>query len=202
MGFSKLAMKHPDDALLSVVLLLIGLPVFLALNLAVTVWLFSFRCGCAVVRDAATKVIYSATTVSPLDAEAWETQVVGPAFALNESFRLLSKGWRTGLAGLCIGLWITAFGLIFNILNPAYLQGYDREIGNPPGSLMTTNIKLMSFVTPIPLLICMDVATTSSRCDLLLEATNASAIAYGKECHLDVAYLEDRLRALNKGQGM
>ena len=40
------------------------------------------------------------------------------------------------------------------------------------------------------------------RCDLLLEATNACAIAYGKECHLDVAYLEERLRALNKGQGM
>ena len=64
------------------------------------------------------------------------------------------------------------------------------------------NLVMLSFLTPIPLLICMDVATTSSRCDLLLEATNACAIAYGKECHLDVAYLEDRLRALNKGQGM
>ena len=88
-----LAMIHPENALGSVMLLVIGIPPFLSLILAVTLWLLSFRYGCAVVRDAATKVIYSATTVSPLDAEAWETQVARPAFELNESFKLLSTGW-------------------------------------------------------------------------------------------------------------
>lgn len=197
-----LAMKHPDDAFVTIILLLLGLPPFLVFNLSATVWLLSFRYACAVVRDAVTTVIYSATTVSPLDVEAWNAQVVKPAFELNQSFQLLSKGWSTGLAGLCAGMWTVAFGLIFNILNPAYLQGYDREYGSAPGTLLRTNLILMSVVTPVPLIICMDVATTSSRCDLLLEATNASAIAYGKECHLEVAYLEDRMRGLNKGQGM
>ena len=72
---------------------MLSIPPSLTLILAVTLWLLSFRYGCAVVRDAATKVIYSATTVSPLDAEAWETQVARPAFELNESFKLLSTGW-------------------------------------------------------------------------------------------------------------
>ena len=91
---------------------------------------------------------------------------------------------------------------VFNMLNPVFLQGYDREFGSRPGSLMLLNLQFFCILSSVPLLLMLDVATTSSRCDLLLEATNACAIAYGKECHLDVAYLEERLRALNKGQGM
>ena len=44
-------------------------------------------------------------------------------------------------------------------------------------------------------------ASTSSRSDLLLEALNACGITHGEDCHLRVAFLETRLRALNKGQG-
>ena len=200
--YFQLAMLHPDGALVSVALLLIGLPVYLMLNLSVTVWLFSFRYSCAIVRDAAAKVMYFTMTVNPLDKEAWEAQVVKPAFALNESFKLLSKGWGTGLAGLCVGLWTVSFSIVFNVLNPVYLHGYDRELGSPPGTFLHTNIIIMILITPVPLLLCIDVANTSFCFNLLLEATNACAIAHGKQCHDDVAYLEDRLRALNRGQGM
>lgn len=200
--YFQLAMKHPDGALVSVVLLLIGLPVYVMLNLSVTVWLLSFRYACAIVRDAAAKVMHSTMTVSPLDKETWEAQVVKPAFELNELFKLLSKGWCMGLTGLCAGLWTVSFSLVFNVLNPVYLHGYDRELGSAPGTFLQTNLIIITLLTPVPLLICIDVANTSFCFNLLLEATNACAIAHGKQCHLDVAYLEDRLRALNHDQGM
>lgn len=200
--YFQLAMKHPDGAVVSVVLLLVGFPVYVMLNLSVTVWLLSFRYSCAIVRDAAAKVMYSTMTVNPLDTEAWEVQVVKPAFELNESFKLLSKGWGTGLTGLCAGLWTVSFSIVFNVLNPDYLNGYDRELGSAPGTFLQTNLIIMTLLTPVPLLICIDVANTSFCFNLLLEAANACAIVHGKQCHLDVVYLEDRLRALNKDQGM
>ena len=55
---------------------------------------------------------------------------------------------------------------------------------------------------PLPILLALDVAATSSRCDLLTDALNQVAISYGESCHLRVDYLLGALHRINRGQGL
>ena len=64
------------------------------------------------------------------------------------------------------------------------------------------NVLMSAIFAPVPLLVAANVAATSSRCDLLMDALNATAIVHGESCHLRLDYLIRALSRLNRGQGI
>ena len=98
--------------------------------------------------------------------------------------------------------WSSAFGFLCNALNGAYCQGMDELRDAVPGTNQRYNLVVTCVLLPLPILLALDVAATSSRCDLLTDALNQVAISYGESCHLRVDYLLGTLHRINRGQGL
>ena len=60
---------------------------------------------------------------------------------------------------------------------------------------------MVSF-TPIPLVLMLDIAKTSSRCDELMDTLNDVRAAHGARCDAVITYLENCLLKLYHGQGL
>ena len=78
----------------------------------------------------------------------------------------------------------------------------EAEKGWSPG-VQQKSAFAMAMISPFfGLLLAKDLATTSSRCDLLMDDLNNAGIRNGPEQHLTIDWLEIRLRRLNSGQGL
>ena len=135
-------------------------------------------------------------------SEDWETLVAQPALALEDTMRILSDGLGSGLVGFVLMWWCFALANFSVILNPVYLEAHDRFNGNPVGQLKSTALDWMFLMAMLPLLVCLDLATTSSRCDELLSTLNRAGIKHGERCYHRIAWLKSRLRQMNSDQGM
>ena len=104
---------------------------------------------------------------------------------------------------------------IVNILNRTYCENMDLFVNAPAGPTCPVvggpaahgcqarmNVLMSAIFAPVPLLVAANVAATSSRCDLLMDALNATAIVHGESCHLRLDYLIRALSRLNRGQGI
>ena len=67
---------------------------------------------------------------------------------------------------------------------------------------MEWNLWTMILFTPIPLLLLLDVAATSSSCDMLMDTLNDVRIKHQKPAHLQIEWLETALARLHHGQGL
>ena len=63
-------------------------------------------------------------------------------------------------------------------------------------------IVLFSVFAPLPFLVALDLASTSSTADSLLDAISQAAIKHGPGSYHHVAWLESRLRKMNHDQGL
>ena len=139
----------------------------------------------------------AATGVRPASAfSQWKTNVADPALALVVSMEQLSRGWSSGLLGLGAGLGVYGLGWFTLAINSQFCSGVDTiqpwAGGNTQGILLV----ISAFCPFLALLLASDLATTSSRCDLLMRELNTCGLRHGPEYHLMVEWLEVRLQRL------
>ena len=154
-------------------------------------WWASMITASCLCRGNITDVITKVDSTDPADGPAWEENVVRSALALVESMETLSRGWSWGLLGLGGFLGLNGLGWFINVMNPEWTDGMYAMQGNAPAT--TRNICLIwaAFCAFLPLLLAMDIATTSSRYDLLImDKLNKARIEHGvahktqREAHL------------------
>ena len=116
------------------------------------------------------------------------------------------------MAGFC---WLWALAFFCNAINTPFHTGRDEIVrrsgeDNVFGSNQNGYLTFVCILTPLPVLVAMDVATTSTRVDSLMEALNEKAIEVGfkkgvgadVELHTRVDWLETRLKRTNFAQGI
>ena len=113
-----------------------------------------------------------------------------------------SDGFGPGLLGFLMGIFAGTVGMFANALNDEANALSEAEKGLSPGTVTKTQFATASAIPLLGLLLAMDLATTSSRCDLLMDELNNAGIRNGPEQHLTIDWLEIRLRRLNSGQGL
>ena len=91
-------------------------------------------------------------------------------------------------------------GMFANALNDEANALSEAEKGWSPATAGNMMFALASTIPLLGLLLAVDLATTSSRCDLLMDELNNAGIRNGPEQHLTIDWLEIRLRRLNSGQ--
>lgn len=191
--------------------LLWGLPIapvcqgimFIVIGAGVTCGFWgSMRLASALARNSVTDVMKAARATSPLDDEAWERDVRAPALALDETMRVLSRGWGRGLFGMTFTFWMFSLARFMAAIDRLRCAGMDAAGGKEPGTSRNTNLAWVCFTSIVPLLLALDLANTSSQCDELLGVLNAARVKHGPTVHEKIAYLEACLRNLNRGQGL
>ena len=116
---------------------------------------------------------------------------------------MLSRdGFGPGLLGFLMCIFAATIGMFAHALNDEANALNEAQNGLSPGTLGKTQFALASAIPLLGLLLAVDLATTSSRCDLLMDELNNAGIRNGPEQHLTIDWLEIRLRRLNSGQGL
>ena len=129
-------------------------------------------------------------------------QACAQIFTVAE-FNFLSRdGFGPGLLGFLMGIFAGTVGMFANALNDEANALSEAEKGWTPGTAGNLMFALASTIPLLGLLLAVDLATTSSRCDLLMDELNNAGIRNGPEQHLTIDWLEIRLRRLNSGQGL
>jgi len=132
-------------------------------------WWMGLRQAAALGRTAIEKVIVAANSTDPTNEKEWHEQVAKPALALEKTFKLLTSGWSSGLAAYFASSATAFAGRFSMVVNTVYTHGVDRANGDPINTQRDVFNRLMCFVTPIPFLIALDLASTSSKADALLD---------------------------------
>ena len=79
----------------------------------------------------------------------------------------------------------------------------DDDDGNPhPYCHRDFALVQMCLYLSLPLLLTLDIAATSNRCDHLMDQLNAVRMAHGEECHIRLTWLIESLRSLHRHQGL
>lgn len=153
-------------------------------------------------RDSVTEVVKATRQSDPTDKEAWIKDVAKPALALEETLAILSRGWGRGFLGIILMVWSGAFFAFCQGVNKprvaqiAYMRG---ETGNESH---IANFIFSTLLSLLPLLFLTDVASTSNRCDHLLDELNNLRKTFGPRCNEEITWLETSLVRLNRGQGL
>lgn len=165
-----------------------------------TWWCAMYLASC-LTRGTIGKVIHAIRTTSPL-CDHWHADVAQPALDLRETMQLLSDGWARGLASLCgtsfaLGMW--AFTLA---INNSVTFAFDASLNLSPGTIRNYFIGSITVFVSAPILICVDIASTSSQCVLLMDQLNEARARHGPACSEKIRWLELTLRQVNAGQGL
>lgn len=108
----------------------------------------------------------------------------------------LSQGWGGGLlAGgglLCLG----GLSLFAVAINTEHCDAMDTVKGLPPGTTRNKRLAVAALFPFAALLLARDVATTSSRCDLLMDQLNSARIKHGSEHHIRISWLTTSLKEM------
>eukprot|EP01043_Picozoa_sp_COSAG02_P035064 COSAG02_NODE_2488_length_8701_cov_25.089630_6_plen_174_part_00 len=83
-----------------------------------------------------------------------------------------------------------------------YSFSVDMSKGNPLGTHRDKQLLNLPLLVPLPLLLTMDVAMTSSRCDELMSTLNSVRMWFGEEKNERITWLEMSLKNLHHGQGL
>ena len=161
--------------------------------------------GSTLARDASVEVIAKVQTTNPKDAEAWSKDVEQPALDLDRAFKTLSAGWGLGLLGTTLCIWSMALSKLTDALNTPRNVGMAIHIGEGdknPDEYFVNHLIWMAIITPLPLFLAHDVASTSSCADRLMDTLNEARMEHGKEADVAITWLERSLSNLNHGQGL
>lgn len=166
---------------------------------------YSLRLGSAVVRDAVTEVIRAARDCDPTDKKRWQVEVVQPAIGLHKCMQTLSRGWGPGFLGLGLSCWLMALGYFSKAINKPRSDMVMIANNQPPNLDRNFQIGNTVIWSLLPLLLALDVAKTSTRCDQLMDQLNAVRIKYLNapyDVEERVGRLETALMRLHRGQGL
>eukprot|EP01045_Picozoa_sp_COSAG04_P012067 COSAG04_NODE_798_length_10234_cov_8.130735_3_plen_492_part_00 len=153
-------------------------------------------------RDSVTEVISASRESDPSDKEGWMESVAKPALRLEQTMDTLSRGWGRGFLGVTCMAWSAAFFAFCQGVNQpraaqiAFMRG---ELNNQS---QTMNFVFSGIFALFPLLFLTDVASTSNRCDQLLDELNDLRKKWGPRCNEEITWLETSLMRLNRGQGL
>ena len=78
-------------------------------------------------------------------------------------------------------------------INAEYCAGVDRLTGDPPGTYKHILLFLTGLFGTLALLLAKDLATTSSRCELLVDEINSARMKHGPASHINLSWLIDSL---------
>ena len=165
-------------------------------------WMSSMLTASCLCRDNVTEVIKQVRNADPAakDGAAWQTTVEAPALALRGCMHDLCQGWSRGLIGLgttfgFVSLW--AFTLA---MNSELCRASDVMLalpsGLPLGTFRIAFLVVAAFVALCTVPLALDLATISSRCDLLMDELNKAGIKHGVVHQPTIGWLEERLRKL------
>ena len=76
----------------------------------------------------------------------------------------------------------------------------DSTRGDELGTHRNKQLLNLPLLVPLPLLLTMDVAMTSSKCDVLMSTLNSVRIRFGEESNPRISRLEMSLKNLHHGQ--
>jgi hypothetical protein len=151
-------------------------------------WWTSMYTASCLVRDATINVIKFVRSTNPCTTE-WELQV-STALVLVDKLESLSDGWADGLAGLTGTSGCFALSFLLKSLDNPWLNGTDEAIGWTPGTQRYLMLLYTAIFGALPFLIAMELAVTSSYCDILMNELNEARKRYGASSHLKLQWLE------------
>ena len=156
----------------------------------------TMTCASCIARDYILEVIHSAKRHDHSASHAlaaWHEDVGKPAMELRGIMRLLSA-FGNGLAAISGFVGFTALGFFCLALNTSANDIIDQQNGNPSGTQTTVYLVIMAGLLSVPFMVALDIATTSSFCELLLDQLNNVAIDAGPDNSKHISWLETRLR--------
>ena len=153
-------------------------------------------------RDSVTEVIKAAQESDPTDKETWMKNVAKPALKLEETLEMLSRGWGQGFLGVILMVWSGAFHAFCQGVNKPRVAQIAYMRGETSNESMYLNFVFSALASVLPLLFLTDVASTSNRCDHLLDELNNMRKIWGPQCNEEITWLETSLMRLNRGQGL
>ena len=116
--------------------------------------------------------------IKQLGREEWFNTVAQPALKLDGTMRLLSKNWGRAFGGWALFWWTLSFHFFVDGMNLELAAGMDARL-EWWISWRAVCFTFSALLLPVPLLQVYDVAQTSTSCDELMEALNATRIAFG-----------------------
>ena len=181
----------------------LGLCCFLVVPILFNGWWSSMSTASCLCRDSVIDAIRnvrradtSAKEQTADDSDSWEKDVAAPALALRTRLELLSEGWSSGLLGMSGFLGVFALGMFMLAINAEYCAGVDKLSGNAPGSYKHILLVLTGLFGSCALLLAKDLASTSSRCEQLVDELNTARIKTGPDLYLQQTWLIESLKEL------
>jgi hypothetical protein len=172
-----------------------GLLICTVLPVAVNGWWASMRTASCLCRDETIETIHAIETTDPASDE-WDAAVAERALGLIPKLRLLSDGWSGGLIGFGSFIWLNALACFVYAINAPFNDRFDAANDLPPGTIQAVWIVIGASFFPLPFLLVLDVAHTSTYCDLLVEKLNSARVRYGPESDPKITWLETSLLRL------
>jgi len=106
-------------------------------------------------------------------------------------------GWRLGILGVTTLCWSMSLAIFIQFLDkPTHAARVAAGLSVPPF------VPLIGINAFMPFWVASDIAQTSSLCDELMDTINDAGIRYGDTSYARIAWLESRLKQLNRGQGL
>ena len=145
------------------------------------------------VREQAIKQV---RTTDPADEEgdAWKVRVERSVLALEQKMKWLSAGWGGGLLGMGGCMCLFGLGFFVSALNSEACDGADALHNREPGYTRNSIVAMATVPVCLALLLALDLATTSSRCDFLMVELNAARIKHGPEHDGRITWAHDLAR--------
>lgn len=184
---------------------LLGLFLLLVVPVLASGWWHSMQIASCLCRDNIIEVIkrVESTDLTSDDGVAtWDEHVVALALGLIDSMATLSDGWNLGVLGLGGMMIFSALAVFSMAINKEYCDGLDTTFDHQPGQNRNTFLFSAVFLAFLPLGLALDLATTSSHCDLLMERLNSARIKYGQTHNERISWLYVSLEKLNGAQGL
>jgi hypothetical protein len=184
---------------------LLGLFLLIVVPLLASGWWHSMQIASCLCRDNIIEVIKhveSSDLASDGGVAAWDASVVSSALGLIDSMAILSDGWSSGVLGLGGMMGLSAFALFSTAINKEYCDGLDSTFDHPPGQNRNFFLSSAVCLAFLPLGLALDLATTSSHCNLLMERLNAARIKHGQAHNERISWLCVSLEKLNCTQGL
>ncbi len=122
----------------------------------------------ALCRDQISRLMVTLRTADPANSDRWQQNVVDQALAIDQSMRALSRGWGKALLGLSLASWCMSFNFFCKAINNEYVDAKEQmsiAVGDPGGARVNY-VVFFAFFAMVPLLVSLEVAHTSSRCDV------------------------------------
>lgn len=177
------------------------------------------RLSSCVCRDEATEVIRAIANFDLGDSRdkcsTWHETVVRPALRLDKRLRVLSAGWGDGFAGMALFFWLWSLGFFCFAINRTHCDGLDTSREVPRGTSQFVYLVETAVALALPLVLALDVASTSSQCNHVRGALNdaririldnenldLNAVAPVDFAHKEITELETALGNVHRRQGL